>query len=135
MATEVHQYTLTVPASTSINSPVTVTFGIANRVIESVDIEVPPGPAGLMGFYLTFNGQRIIPQESGEYLVWDDIQKSWTLDELPTTGKWALVGYNNDVNAHEVVVRQHTNYPPLPASPSPALVFVQSDVTGAEVTL
>lgn len=109
MAAEVHQYTATIPANTPKSAPVTVPISLDYFDIESIDLEVPPGPAGLMGFYIARSGQQWIPYESGEFLVWDDRFDSWYLTDQPTGGGWEIVGYNLDVYDHDVVVRFHVN--------------------------
>lgn len=129
MAVEVHQFTATIPANTAKATPHVVPIALDYFDIESVDLEVPPGPSGLMGFYLARSGQQWIPYEAGEYLVWDDRFDSWYLTDQPTSGGWQIVGYNLDDYDHDVVVRFHVNLVSavLGATP-PALSFVTSNV-------
>ena len=63
MATQVRQFTATIPAGTLKTALVTVALDLDYVEIESVDLEVPPGPSGLMGFYLARSGQQWIPYE------------------------------------------------------------------------
>lgn len=127
MATQVRQFTATIPANTLKTALATVPLSLDYVDIESIDLEVPPGPAGLMGFYIARSGQQVIPFESGEFLVWDDRFDSWYLTDQPTGGGWEIVGYNLDVYDHAVVVRFHTN--PVQSAntvvPSP-LTFIAS---------
>ena len=127
MAAEVHQFTATIPANTAKSSLYTYDISLSDFEIESIDLEVPPGPAGLMGFYLARSGQQWIPYESGEYLVWDDRFDSWHLTDQPTGSGWQIVGYNLDDYDHSVVVRFHINTLTVPAaSQPPAITFVTS---------
>lgn len=123
----VRQFTATIPAGTLLATPVTVPLALDFVDIESVDLEVPPGPSGLMGFYLARSGQQVIPYESGEWLIWDDRFDSWYLTDQPTGSGWQVVGYNLDDYDHSVVVRFHTN-PVVPAASSsyPSLSFASS---------
>lgn len=126
MAAEVHQFTCSIPAGTAKSAPVTFAIGLSNYEVESVDIEVPPGPSGLMGFRIALNGQSWIPWEAGQWITWDNRSASWFLSDQPNLGAWSLVGYNTDVYAHEVVVRLHVN--PLTvasASSVRTLTFIQ----------
>ena len=102
MATQVRQLTATIPANTPMTALVTIPISLDYVDIESIDLEVPPGPSGLMGFYIARSGQQWIPFESGEFLVWDDRFDSWYLSEQPTGSGWQIVGYNTDVYDHSV---------------------------------
>lgn len=115
MAQVIHQYIASIPANTPKATPVTIKLAVPNEVVAMIDVEVPPGPSGLMGFYLAMSGQQIIPFETGQFIVWDDREREWYLDDYATTGAWSVVGYNLDnVNAHAVSLRFHNN--PLPTA-------------------
>lgn len=136
MATQVRQFTVTIPANTSKSALVTLPIDLDYVEIESIDLEVPPGPSGLMGFYIARSGQQVIPYESGEFIVWDDRFKSWPLTDQPTGSGWQIIGYNLDVFSHDVVVRFHTN--PVTAAIGalpPSLTFSTSGVSNQLVTL
>lgn len=136
MATQVRQFTATIPANTAKTALYTSPIALDYVDIESIDLEVPPGPAGLMGFYLARSGQQWIPYESGEFLVWDDRFDSWYLTDQPTASGWEIVGYNLDVYDHDVVVRFHTNpITPPSAGSAPALTFISSAASPSLATL
>ena len=128
MASLIHQYTVSIPADTAKASPYSADLPLPQECVESVDLEVPPGPNGNMGFYLAMSGQQVVPLEVGTFIVWNDRFDSWYLNDYPTTGAWSVVGYNLDtVNAHEVTVRFHDN--PISASTTSPTVTI-STVTG-----
>lgn len=137
MAAEVHQFTCVIPAGTAKSSPVTFAIGLPNYEVESIDVEVPPGPSGLMGFQIAVSGQQWIPWEAGQYITWDNRAVSWTLVDQPNLGAWQVIGYNTDVYAHEVVVRLHVNPLMIPvATTVPSITIVtQPTTTGQLVTL
>ena len=136
MAIMVRQFTATIPANTPTSALVTVPLALEGFEIESIDLEVPPGPSGLMGFYIARSGQQVIPYESGEFIVWDDRFKNWILTDQPTGGGWEIVGYNNDSNAHDVVVRFHVNLIVQSVAVSvPALTFATSNTPTKVATL
>lgn len=125
MAAEVHQFTATIPALTPKATPVVVKMPLNLFEIESIDLEVPPGPAGQMGFYLALSGQQWLPYEAGEFLVWDDRFDTWYLTEQPTSYGWEVHGYNTDTYDHSVVVRFHVNIVPTPSTTSaPPITFI-----------
>lgn len=133
MAAEVHQFTATIPAGTPKSSLAVVEMPLPLYEIESVDIEVPPGPSGLMGFYLALSGQQWIPWEAGEFLVWDDRFDSWMLNDQPTSSGWEVHGYNLDSYDHDVVVRFHLNVVGPPAFvAAPSITFLTTGLA-AEV--
>jgi hypothetical protein len=125
MAQAIHQFSATIPANTAKNALATVTLAVPVQTIIQLDIEVPPGPGGLMGFYLAISGQQIIPFEAGEFIVWDDREREWGIQGYPTTGAWSVVGYNLDVaNSHTIGLRFHTNPLPTPVSASTPVVSI-----------
>lgn len=136
MAAEVHQFTATIPAGTTKAAPHKVLTPLPGYVLESIDLEVPPGPGGLMGFYIAVSGQQWIPWEDGEWLIWDDRFDSWLLHDQPTPDSWEIVGYNSDVFDHSVVVRFHVN--PLvntSSPPVPSITFVSTAPAASPVVL
>lgn len=138
MAAEIHQFTASIPAATPKSALAVVKMPLTNFEIEQIDIEVPPGPAGLMGFYLALSGQQWIPFETGQFLIWDNRSASWRLNNQPTSYGWEVHGYNLGANAHNVEVRFHCNVVPSPliASAPVSLTIIQSGITQAEpVTL
>lgn len=114
MATEVHQFSGTIPPGTAIDSPVTIALEQANYEIESIDLVVPPGPNGLMGFAIFLDDTQWLPWEQGEWIVLNDRTEEWDTENQTVNGGWNLVGYNLGVYPHTVTVRFHTNPIPLP---------------------
>ena len=136
MADEVHQFTVTIPAGTTKAAPYTQNLPLYNCQIDNIDVEVPPGPQGLMGFYLALSGQQWIPYEQGTYIVWDDNFSTWTLTNQPTSAGWQLVGYNTDVYAHEVTIRFHVSIIPVTVNvTAPTLTFITSPSTVEPIVL
>ena len=122
MASEVLQFAALIPANTPKTALSTTSLELGEWVVESIDLEVPAGPDGLMGFYLALSGEQWIPHSPGQFIVWDDVSDSWYLNDQPTTDTWSIVGYNLDAaNAHQVVVRFHVNPLPNPGGGVPAL--------------
>lgn len=136
MALEVQQFTATIPKGTPVASPVTVTFTMDNRELETIDVEVPPGPSGLMGFYIANNGVQWIPKTKGSYLIWDDRHESWAMTDQPNASGWQIVGYNTDAfYDHSVIIRFHVNLPELASAPMPNVQIVSSQVPLPAITL
>lgn len=130
----VRQFTSVIPANTAKSSPVTIKLNTGYWSIESIDLEVPAGPEGLMGFQLWIGGGQWIPYEAGEYVVWDDVADSWSMNDQPPGQQWSVVGYNLDgVNGHQVVVRFHIDPVSTPEPPTPTLTIVSQPIDSSVV--
>lgn len=125
MATRVLSFTATIPAGTPVAAPVTIPLSLDNWEIERIDLEVPPGPSGLMGFQLYNNGVAWIPYGTGKWLIWNDVKDSYYMTDQPSASGWAVVGYNTGAWPHTVTVRFHVNpVTAAPAAPSAASVTI-----------
>jgi hypothetical protein len=122
VADEIHQFIGTIPAGTPKSALYTATIPLANFEIESIDVEVPPGPAYLMGFYIARSGQQVIPWEAGSFIVWDNHKQNWPLSNQPTGQGWQIVGYNLGKYPHTVTLRFHV----VASLDSPAIQSVPS---------
>jgi len=132
VADEVHQFTCTIPAGTPKSAPVTIEMPLNLYEVTSIDLDVPPGPAYLMGFYLALSGQQWLPWEMGEWIVRDNWSKSYSLTNQPTSEGWQLVGYNTGAFDHSVAVGFHLAVVGAPAAPaSPRLIIISQPLAGS----
>lgn len=126
MAYRILPFAVTIPAGTQQSAPVTIPLALDNWEIEAIDLEVPPGPAGLMGFQIANNGVAWIPFGTGQWLVWDDVKERYNLTDQPNASGWAVIGYNLGAYDHQLVVRFHVN--PVSnaqnSAPPPAVTIV-----------
>lgn len=72
--------------------------------VDRIDVLIPPGPAGLVGFYIGHGGGSFIPDNSGTWIIADDRFIQWPLDDAPNNGNWDIVCYNNDAAQHTIWV-------------------------------
>lgn len=105
MSDEVRSYQATFPAGTSQSTPLTVAISFPPRVVNTLEIIVPPGPSGLMGFRISMGGVPVLPIQANTWLVTDDDKIVWPLDGFPTSGAWQIQGYNTDEYDHSVYLR------------------------------
>lgn len=105
MAREVHQFAITVPAGTPKTSPVTTPMVMPAREVRRVEITVPPGPGGYVGFAIGAAGTIIIPANAGQWIVTDDEKIGWDLDGAHNSGSWSFVAYNTGRDDHTIYVR------------------------------
>jgi len=137
VAIRVFQFTVTIPAGTLQTAPQTADLNLDGWDLETLDLEVPPGPAGLMGFYVANNGVQWVPQGDGEWLIWDDVQHSWPITDQPNASGWQIVGYNTGDYDHDVIVRMHCSLPADQATAvtAPTITFVSTPQPSPAVVL
>lgn len=105
MAERVQLKQVTIPAGTLSNAPLSTVLTWLPGVVRSVQIIVPPGPRGLMGFRIAHSGQIIIPFSDDLWVVTDDEKLTWELSGYPTGAKWTFIGYNAGQYDHTVYMR------------------------------
>lgn len=116
MAREVRQFSVLVPAGTAIAAFQTTALTMPSRVVRSVRLRVPPGPAGSLGFRLASGGVQVIPWETGTWLVYDGEATEWPLEGMIDTGAWQLQAYNVGRWDHTVYVTMLLDPLPVPGS-------------------
>jgi hypothetical protein len=94
MASLVRSFVVLTPAGTTVAAPLTTSLAMPGRIVRSIRVRVPPGPAGSVGFALVSGGQQMIPEAAGTYLVMDDEVVDWPLTDQLETGAWQLRTYN-----------------------------------------
>lgn len=137
MALRVLEFAVTIPAGTAKSALEVTPLDLDNWEVEVLDLEVPPGPSGVMGFYVANNGVQWVPFTKGAFLVWDDVRASWPLQGQPNASGWQLVGYNEGQYDHTVTVRFHVGQPKTAAAiPTvPSFTFVGSGIAEPEPIL
>jgi hypothetical protein len=123
MADEIHAFQFTIPAGTAIATPVTQQLTMPQRVVTAVEVKVPPGPRGLMGFRLGSTGNQLIPAIVGAWLVTDDYDQVWNLTNQIDSGSWEAFGYNIGQYPHSVYFTFYCEVPGAGVAASgPALI-------------
>lgn len=121
---ELRHYTAAIPAGTTPAAPAAFPFTMPARYARAVQIIVPPGPSGLVGFALTQGGVRVIPYASDPWVVTDNEKIEWPLTNYNDAGSWGLLGYNTGAQDHVLYVRFLLDVPglhPTPSSPADSL--------------
>jgi len=105
MAREVRKFAVTIPKNTLKTAPQISSLAFPDRVVQEVEIVVPPGPRGEVGFQLATGGSQVLPSEAGAYFVTDNEFIRWPLEEQIDTGAWQLIAYNTGNFAHTLEIR------------------------------
>ena len=104
MATSVIALSGTIPHGTAKNALVSVNLPVGTNLVNKIRWRVPPGSRGNLGWYLSMGGVQVLPQNAGGFVVADDEEDNWEIENLPDSGAWALTGYNTGTYDHEVLV-------------------------------
>ena len=93
-------------------------------VVERIEVIVPRGPSGLMGFRFRFSGQVVIPYAGANYVVTDDEKLSWPIQGYPVNNAWSVQMYNTGLFAHTIYIRMLVNeIPNRPLAPLAPIVI------------
>ncbi len=105
MSQLVYTFNVTIPAGTSIASKWSQQINFPEAVVNEIDVRVPPGCRGNVGFSLGSSGTAVIPYNSGQWVVTDDEKISWAVSDQFNSGSWQFFGYNNGTFPHTIYVR------------------------------
>lgn len=129
-ADEVYAFAVTITAGTAIASPQVTGIPIPPRIVNVVEVVVPPGCSGLVGFQVGMAGVQIVPVNNGGWIITDDEKIVFPVQGLPDSGAWQVIGYNLDIYDHTIQVRLLTSL--VITSPN-ALISDQAQATTAAV--
>lgn len=122
MADRIEAPAVTIAANTAIATPATTPLNWRDGIVERIEVRVPPGPSGLVGFRILHSGQQVIPFQGTDWIVADDELLEWDVSNFPTGNKWSVRAYNTDLYAHTLYFRFLIRELPMPAPGPVALV-------------
>jgi len=122
VANRIEPFSVTIPAATAIATPQTTALVFDDGIVRHMDITVPPGPSGLVGFVVVYNVQTVIPYKGSNWIIADDRVIPWDLDGFPTGRGWGLRGYNLDANPHTIYLEFHVDEIPVTPARLPAII-------------
>lgn len=105
MATRIETPTLVVPAGTPIAAPVQASLYAQRADLQELEILVPPGPSGLVGFSFWHSSRQQIPKIDGTWIIANDETIRWPLSGYSVNPDWSIRAYNLDVYPHTLFVR------------------------------
>ena len=105
MASRVEIFDVTVQSGTPIAAPATTAMTFDIGEVGRVEIVIPPGPSGLVGFQILHSGESVFPREPSRWIITDNEQIKWDISNAPTSGRWACRAYNLDVFDHTLHFR------------------------------
>lgn len=105
MATEIRVFDFTIPAGTPDSAPAFLDVSFPPRIVDAIQVVVPPGPSGLVGWRILAGGVVVIPFLSADWVITAAENITWPLDAYPDSGSWQLQGYNTGTQDHTVYFR------------------------------
>lgn len=105
MANEIRQNTLVIPAGTTMAAPAVLDVSFPPREVTGIEIVIPPGGNGAVGFQVQNSGVAVIPYASDEWIIANNEVISWPLAEFIDSGSWQVAGYNLGTNDHAIYFR------------------------------
>lgn len=107
MAEQIRHFQVTVPAGTPKATPVRTSIAVPVMRLLRVDWHLPPGCAGLVGFFLSMGGVQVQPLPAGTFVIGEGRSGSWQLDNAPDSGAWEVTAYNTGVQPHTIHLSLH----------------------------
>jgi hypothetical protein len=104
MATRIEKVDLVIPAGTPIAAPVSQQLFTTRGTVTRLDIRVPPGPWGTVGFSFWHSSEQIIPKIPGTWIITNDEMIQWPLNGYSDQPSWLVRGYNTDIYTHTIYV-------------------------------
>jgi hypothetical protein len=130
VAIEVQRFAVTIPAGTLQSAPQKTALAMPPRTVERIEITVPPGPRGVVGFQLAMSGAQVLPITPGAFVVTDDEHISWDLTDQNTSGAWQMIAYNTGTFPHTIEIRFLTSLPLDPSAAGPLNPLPASALSG-----
>jgi hypothetical protein len=109
MADRIEWFAVTIPANTPVATPVTLPLVFQQGSVTEIDVKVPPGPSGNVGFFIGAGGSQYVPRTAGSYIMPNDDFFTWPMENAINSGSWSLTGYNTDIYPHTIQVGFQVN--------------------------
>lgn len=107
MSDRIEWFTVTIPANTPIATPQRTSCVFQQGEVVQIDVIVPPGPSGNVGFFISAGGSQYVPRTPGSYIVADNIFIQWPITNAINSGSWAFTAYNTDLVSHKYQIGFH----------------------------
>lgn len=109
MADEVLSFEIAIQPGSSRAAPVTFPLAQPSRYVQSIEVDVPSGPNGNVGFQIASSGVPVIPHNLGAWIVPNAQHFQWASQIWPSSGDWELIAYNTGGYQHMLWVRFNVN--------------------------
>lgn len=105
VANRYYPYDVTLAPGSTPGAPVSTRAVFEDVILKRIDVRIPPGPRGAVGFYITLAGTPIVPWGlPPTYLIADDEPLGFDVN-AEANGEIVVVGYNTGVYPHTLYFR------------------------------
>ena len=104
MAQDIRSFTVIIATGTTPAAPQISPLVVPVRQVDRIDVTIPPGPLGQVGFAIGAAGQHVIPADNGQWIIGNAVEKSYPLSGYLTSGQWQLIAYNTGQFPHTLYV-------------------------------
>lgn len=132
MADEIRQSTLLIPAGTPISAPVVLDVSFPPRNVQGIEIVVPQGVNGVVGFQILNSRVPVIPYDSDDFIISNGEVISWPITNAINSGSWQVAGYNTGTNDHTLYFRWLLDYLTTSAVVPVTAVLSSDDIAGPD---
>lgn len=109
MTNRIEPFEVTTPAGTLKSAYLQTPLSFNRGRVERIEVFIPPGSSGLMGFRIAHSGQSVIPYTGDRWFVFEDDRLDWPVSNYPVGGAWELWSYNLDIYEHTIYLWFHVN--------------------------
>lgn len=104
---ELYQFAVTIPAGNGSAATTTTNMTMPVRIITQIDITLPPGLNGTVGFQIAAANQPFFPRAVGAFYVASGRTITPPIAAALESGAWQLIGYNTGKYPHTIYVDFH----------------------------
>lgn len=130
---EVWAFVATCPAGTTPDDPIVIDLSMPVREIVSIKVQIPPGPAGAMGWALGAAGQQVIPTPPTSFVITDNETFDYDLPKQIDSGAWQVQMWNVGQYDHSIYIYFTVQLPDAPAVSASGLVLPAETLGSAVV--
>ena len=105
MAVEIRAFAVTVEPGSSSSAPVSFDVSFPPRVVRRVEVVVPDGPRGNVGFQVGAGGSGLLFPANGGFFITNNETVIWDLETGITSGSWQVIAYNAGQYSHTLFFR------------------------------
>lgn len=103
--TRVYPITVTVPAGTSQNAPISVPWVTEDAVLSDVEILIPPGANGVAGIRIMKGDVQLLPWGANSWIIGNDYNRTFPIGGYLPTSDIKIQAYNAGSNQHSFYLR------------------------------
>ena len=107
MTIQVQHFAHTIPNTATTASPYVGQMQLGVFKVDWVEVGVPDGVNGVVGFYIASSHVQVVPFPPGSSTVWvvsNDRVFHWDLTDQPDSGDWQFYAYNTGGYSHTLTV-------------------------------